>query len=79
VGLHGRIVAFDGHQFGVEVIGFSADPALITPARSTAHAQIGMMSVSAPAGTRSRLSWLVTISYKDQQWVRTPSGGGDVS
>jgi hypothetical protein len=72
VGLHGRIVAFDGHQFGVEVIGFSADPALTRLGPSTAHAQIGMMSVSAPAVTRSRLLWLVTISYTEQLCVGRP-------
>ena len=28
---HGRIVVLDGHQFSVDVIGFSADPALTRP------------------------------------------------
>jgi hypothetical protein len=43
---HGRIVVLDGHQFGVEVIGFSADQGAHQTASSTAHVQLGMMSVS---------------------------------
>jgi hypothetical protein len=71
------IDVLDRHKFGVEVIGFSAGQALTRLAPSTARVQVGMMSVSWPAGNAKHS--LVTIRYKEQQG-RTPTGGSaDVS
>jgi hypothetical protein len=57
VGLHRCIVAFDGHQFGVEVSDSPPIRPLTRPIPSIAHVQLGMMSMSAPPAAAK---WTVT-------------------
>jgi hypothetical protein len=69
------IDVLDRHKFGVEVIGFSAGQALTRLAPSTARVQVGMMSVSWPAGNAKHS--LMTIRYKEQLEHQDSIDGAD--